>query len=132
MGSYTITTLLNKLKDKENKIKFVLEREIKDYAKYIKEAGKQLEKNDIKPKKTSIMAKLGSNMGIMKETMKDNSDGAIAQMLVEGITMGVTVMSAKINSYKKIVDKKTLKLAKEFLKFQEDEIEMLKEFMEIE
>ena len=129
MGSYTITTLLNKLKDKENKIKFVLEREIKDYAKYIKEAGKQLEKNDIKPKKTSIMAKLGSNMGIMKETMKDNSDGAIAQMLVEGITMGVTVMSAKINSYKKIVDKKTLKLAKEFLKFQEDEIEMLKEFM---
>jgi len=129
MGSYTITTLLNKLKDKENKIKFVLEREIKEYEKYIKEAGKQLEKNDIKPKKTSIMAKLGSNMGIMKETMKDNSDGAIAQMLVEGITMGVTVMSAKINSYKKIVDKKTLKLAKEFLKFQEDEIEMLKEFM---
>ena len=75
------------------------------------------------------MAKMGSNIGIMKETMKDNSDGAIAQMLVEGITMGITVMSAKINSYRKIADKKTLKLAREFLEFQEDEVEKLKEFM---
>lgn len=129
MGAYTITTLINKLKDKENKIKFMLEKEIKGYEKYINISGKLLEKNDIKPKKTSLMAKMGSNIGIMKETMKDNSDGAIAQMLVEGITMGITVMSAKINSYRKIADKKTLKLAREFLEFQEDEVEKLKEYM---
>ncbi len=129
MGAYTITTLINKLKDKENKIKFMLEKEIKGYEKYINISGKLLEKNDIKPKKTSLMAKMGSNIGIMKETMKDNSDGAIAQMLVEGITMGITVMSAKINSYRKIADKKALKLAREFLEFQEDEVEKLKEFM---
>lgn len=129
MGAYTITILINKLKDKENKIKFMLEKEIKGYEKYINISGKLLEKNDIKPKKTSLMAKMGSNIGIMKETMKDNSDGAIAQMLVEGITMGITVMSAKINSYRKIADKKTLKLAREFLEFQEDEVEKLKEFM---
>ena len=129
MGAYTITTLINKLKDKENKIKFMLEKEIKGYEKYINISGKLLEKNDIKPKKTSLMAKMGSNIGIMKETMKDNSDGAIAQMLVEGITMGITVMSAKINSYRKIADKKTLKLAREFLEFQENEVEKLKEYM---
>ena len=129
MGAYTITTLINKLKDKENKIKFMLEKEIKGYEKYINISGKLLEKNDIKPKKTSLMAKMGSNIGIMKETMKDNSDGAIAQMLVEGITMGITVMSAKINSYRKIANKKTLKLAREFLEFQEDEVEKLKEYM---
>ena len=129
MGAYTITTLINKLKDKENKIKFMLEKEIKGYEKYINISGKLLEKNDMKPKKTSLMAKMGSNIGIMKETMKDNSDGAIAQMLVEGITMGITVMSAKINSYRKIADKKTLKLAREFLEFQEDEVEKLKEYM---
>ena len=129
MGAYTITTLINKLKDKENKIKFMLEKEIKGYEKYINISGKLLEKNDIKPKKTSLMAKMGSNIGIMKETMKDNSDGAIAQMLVEGITMGITVMSAKINNYRKIANKKTLKLAREFLEFQEDEVEKLKEYM---
>lgn len=129
MGAYTITTLINKLKDKENKIKFALEKEIKEYEKYINISGKLLEKNDVKPKKSSLMAKWGSSIGIAKETMKDNSDGAIAQMLVEGITMGVTIISAKINSYKKIVDRKTLNLAKDFLEFQENEIEMLKKFM---
>jgi hypothetical protein len=129
MGSYTITTLINKLKDKENKIKFCLEKEIKEYEKYLNQAGKLLEKNGITPKKASFMAKIGSNMGIMKETMKDNSDSAIAQMVVEGITMGVTIISAKINSYRKIADKSTIKLAKKFLEFQEDEIEKLKSFM---
>ena len=129
MGSYTITTLLNKIKTKENKIKFTLEKEIKEYEKYLKEAEKLLKKNDVEPKKTSFMAKMGSNMGIMKETMMDNSDAALAQMLIEGITMGITVMSAKVSSYKKIADKKTIKLAKEFLEFQEDEVERLKAYM---
>ena len=129
MGAYTITTLLNKLKNKENKIKFTLEKEIKEYEHYIKMSEKLLNKYDIALPKISFMAKMGSNMGIMKETMMDNSDGALAQMLVEGITMGVTVMTAKINSYKKNVDKKVLKIAKDFVKFQEDEIEKLKAFM---
>ena len=129
MGSYTITTLINKIKNKENKIKFIIEKEIKEYEKYINITEKLLLKNGIKPQKTSFMAKIGSNIGIMRETMMDNSDSALAQMLIEGITMGVTIISAKINSYKKNADRKTLKLAKEFLEFQEEEIEKLKAFM---
>lgn len=129
MGSYTITTLINKLKNKENKIKFTLEKEIKTYEEYLSKAEKLLKKYDTEPKKTSFMAKMGSNIGIMKETMLDNSDPAIAQMLIEGITMGVTTMSAKVSSYNKIVDKKVIRLAKDFLKFQEEEIEKLKTFM---
>lgn len=129
MGSYTITTLINKIKNKENKIKYTLENEIKEYEKYINTTEKLLLKNGIKPQKSSLMAKVGSNIGIMRETMMDNSDSALAQMLIEGITMGVTVMSAKISSYKKNADRKTLKLAQKFLEFQEEEIEKLKAFM---
>ncbi len=129
MGSYTITTLINKIKSKENKIKFVLEKEIKEYEKYLKAAEKLLIKNNVTPKNSSFMAKMGSNIGIMKETMMDNSDAALAQMLIEGITMGVTVIGAKVSSYKKIADRKVLKLANDFLTFQEDEIERLKAFI---
>lgn len=129
MGSYTITTLINKIKSKENKIKFVLEKEIKEYEKYLKVAEKLLIKNNVTPRKSSFMAKMGSNIGIMKETMMDNSDAALAQMLIEGITMGVTVIGAKVSSYKKIADRKVLKLANDFLTFQEDEIERLKAFI---
>ena len=63
------------------------------------------------------------------ETMKDNSDPAIASMVIEGLTMGIVEMETKIESYKKIVDKKILKLSNKFLKFQEEEIEKLKTFM---
>ena len=65
-------------------------------------------------------------MGIKMETMKDNSDSAIASMLAEGFTMGIVEMEAKIKNYR---DKSTLKLAKELLKFQQKEIENLKTFM---
>ena len=129
MGSYTITTLLTKIKKKENKLKFVLEEEIKEYERYIKESEKLLLKYGVEPKKTSFLSKVSSNMGIMMETIMDNSDAALAQMLIEGITMGVNVITAKISSYKNNADRKILKLAKRFVEFQEDEIEKLKTFM---
>lgn len=129
MGSYTITTLLNKIKTKENKLKFVLEEEIKEYEKYIKESKRILEKSGVAPKDPSLMAKVGSNIGIMKETIIDNSDPALAQMLIEGITMGITLMTAKISSYKKVADRKILKIAKDFVSFQEKEVDKLKTFM---
>lgn len=129
MGSYSTTTLLNKIKNKENKLKFILEQEIKEYEKYIKTSEKTLIKNEITPKEPSLMAKIGSNMGIMKETIIDNSDSALAQMLIEGMTMGVTTLTAKISSYRKNADRKILNIAKDFVSFQEKEIEKLKTFM---
>ncbi len=129
MGSYTVTTLLTKIKKKENKIKYILEEEIKEYEKYIKESEKLLSRYDVEPKKSSLMTKISSNMGIMMETIMDNSDAALAQMLVEGITMGINVITAKVSSYKKTADRKVLKLAKKIVKFQEDEVEKLKTFM---
>ena len=68
-------------------------------------------------------------MGIKKEVKKDNSDSAIAHMLTEGIAMGVVDMETKLKNYKDTVDKKIYNLGKEFLKFQQGEIEKLKEYM---
>ena len=129
MGSYTITTLLTKIKKKENKIKYILEEEIKEYERYIKKSEKLLSEYDVEPKKSSLMAKISSNMGIMMETIMDNSDPALAQMLVEGITMGINIITAKVSSYKMRADKKVIKFAKNFVKFQENEVEKLKAFM---
>ena len=129
MGSYTITILLKELKNKENKIKTLLQSELKTFEQYIKKTEKLLLKMDIKPKKSSEMSKMGSKMGIMFETMKDNSDSAIAQMMVQGLTMGSVTLISKIDKYKEIVDKKYLKVAKSYLNFIEDEIDKLKVYM---
>ena len=43
--------------------------------------------------------------------------------------MGVVDMEKKIDNYKEVVNEDILSLAKEFLKFQQEEIEKLKEYM---
>ena len=75
------------------------------------------------------MAKIGSDIGITKEVMMDNSDSRIANMLIQGVTMGITDIKSKINKYKKVIDKKVLKIAQRYLKFQEDEIKILSEYL---
>lgn len=129
MGEYSTNKLLSTLKNKNNKIKSLLEDELKEYESYKKKSEKLLKKTKIEIPKTSILTKMSSNMGIMMETMKDNSDASIASMLVQGFTMGIVEMETKINNYKEEVNKNTIKLAKNLLKFQQKEIENLKTFM---
>lgn len=129
MGEYSTNKLLSTLKNKNNKIKSLLEDELKEYESYKKKSEKLLKKAKIEIPKTSILTKMSSNMGIMMETMKDNSDASIASMLVQGFTMGIVEMETKINNYKEEVNKNTIKLAKNLLKFQQREIENLKTFM---
>lgn len=129
MGMHSLNNLSDILRNKDNKIKGLIEDELKEYNSFLKESEKLLKKNKIEPKKTNLMAKISSKMGIAMETMKDNSDPAIASMVIEGLTMGIVEMETKIENYKKLVDKKILKHSKKFLKFQEEEIEKLKTFM---
>lgn len=129
MGVYTTKTLLGYIKNKENKIKHVLESELKEYEKFMKVSKKTLERQSITPKGNGLMSKVGSDMGIMMETIKDNSDPALASMLIEGITMGVVEMESKIKDYENVCDKKIIEFASDFLKFQENEVEKLKTFM---
>lgn len=129
MGVHTLNILSDTLRKRDNKIKGLIEDELKEYNNFLKESEKLLKKNKIEPKKTNLMAKLSSKMGITMETMKDNSDPAIASMVIEGLTMGIVEMQTKIENYKKLVDKKILKLSIKFLKFQEEEIKKLKIFM---
>lgn len=129
MGIFSLTTLIDLLNGKENKIKKTVEEEIKGYEKYLKDSKKLIEKHEYELKETGMMAKMGASMGIKKETKCDNSDAAIAHMIIEGLTMGVVDISSKINNYKGSADKKIISLAEDFLKFQEDEIEKLKTFL---
>lgn len=129
MGMHSLNNLSDILRNKDNKIKGLIEDELKEYNSFLKESEKLLKKNKIEPKKTNLMAKISSKMGIVMETMKDNSDPAIASMVIEGLTMGIVEMETKIENYKKLVDKKILNLSTKFLKFQKEEIEKLKTFM---
>lgn len=129
MGVYATKNLLDLLKTKDNKINHVLEEELKEYEKYTQIAKTMLKKYDSDAKGTGIFAKMSSDIGMTMETMKDNSDAAIAGMLIEGLTMGTVEMNIKIDRFKKTAKKEVLEISQDLLKFQENEIEKLKTFL---
>ena len=129
MGSYTTEKLLKDLKEKDNKIKGFVEDILKQYQEFEEKAKKELEKSKVKIEDIPLLPKMMSSMGIKKEVKNDNSDSSIADMLIEGISMGTTKIEKKIKDYKKEVDKTELKIAKDFLKFQEKTIEELKKYL---
>ncbi len=129
MAIYSLNILLKELDGKDNKIIKVIEDIFKNYEKYYKDLKKQLKKEKINAKGSSIIAKIGSNIGIKKDIIIDNSDARIADMLIKGLTMGTIEMEKKISKYNKTIDKKNLKQAEEFLEFQQKTIEKLKKFL---
>lgn len=130
MAISTLTKLSTTLEKKDNKIKDTVEDIIKGYERYFKEAKKILNKNNCKKEKNGIVSKVMANMGIDKEVKHDNSDSAISDMLIKGVSMGSIDLEKKLKKYKdKEIDDKVLELANDFKNFQDDIIEKLKEYL---
>ena len=129
MATYTLEELLKELNGKDNKIIKPCEDILKGYERYRDETKEKLLKLDSELKEESIMTKIGAKMGIMKEVITDNSDASIADMLIKGISMGSIDTEKKIGAYKENVDKDNIKLAKDFYRFQQDNIKALKKFL---
>ncbi len=129
MGYQSTNDLINVIKDKDNKIKKILCEISKNYEKYAKESEKMLNKKDLKAKPIGMMAKAMSKMNISKEMMNDNSDANIADMLIQGLTMGNLELTKHIDNYAKTADKKIIDMAKSLRKFGEEYIEKLKVYL---
>ena len=129
MGITSLTTLVRKLNSKDNKIKKIVEAELKGYENFKKESEKLIKKYKGDVIDASMMAKAMSTMKLNFDVMQDNSDAKIADILTRGFTMGTIDMNKKIDSYKDDAEKDILDLAKSFLKFQNENIEILKEYL---
>ena len=128
MGIKSTKKLLKILKDKDNKIKNEIERELKEYEIIYKKAKKILKKQNINPG-TNVIANISANTAMKMEINKDNSDSKIADILLRGFVMGIAKIEKKIKDYKKEVDHSTLKLAKDLLKFQEESMKKVQKYL---
>ena len=129
MSLSSLCELKKDLKDKDNKIKDILDDIISGFTEYKKHSKKILEKNKCELEETPFMGKMMANMGIKKEVISDNSDSHMADLLIQGISMGSINMEKKIDDYKDIVPGKDIRYAKKFLKFEQEKIEELKKYL---
>ena len=129
MGVKSTTKLIRLLNTRDNKIKKVVEGELKGYENFLKRAKALLKKHKVSPKGTSLVAEISSSITMDMEFMKDNSDAKIADILIRGFTMGNIDIDKKIEKFKEDADKEILKLAKELKRFGEINIELLQPYL---
>ncbi len=129
MGRFSTQKLLENLKGKDNKITGKVEEIFKEYSSYEEKAKESLLSRDIKLVEEGNITKIMSSMGIYKEVLIDNSDAAIADLLIQGLSMGEIEMEKRVENASDDINKDDLKLAKDFLKFQKKAQKEIKEFL---
>lgn len=129
MGLASTKELLKLIKEKDNKIKKVLEDELKKYEELYKKCKTLMKKNKVQSEKSGLLKNITATLAMKMEVNKDNSDSKLASILIRGFNMGNVNIEAKIKSYKKEASKDILSLAREVLEFGENEIKLLKDFL---
>lgn len=129
MGAKSTTTLIRTINNKDNKIKKILEGQLKGYENFVKDSEKLLKKYKVEKKEKGFIADISSYIGINLEMLKDNSDARVADMLTKGFTMGNLDITKKIDMYASDADKDILNLAKKLLDFGKENIELLKPYL---
>ena len=120
LGKKGYIHLLQALENKDNKIKKEIEKQLEGYEKIHEEAKKLLKKQKTSPKDKGPFIEMLNKMGTNMNVMMDNSDSKIAEIIIQGLTMGIIEMEKKIEEYKETVNKDSVKLAKKLLKYQEE------------
>lgn len=133
MGLSSTTKIIKILKNKDNKIKKVLESYIKTYEHYLKMAKDLKQKYNVKTTKNKFMQKLMANTMMEEEIKRDNSESKIANILIRGFTMGEIDLEKRIKDFVNNLDKKEksdiLELAKDLHAFNKNSIVELKDYL---
>lgn len=126
MGMDAIHFVKDKVEDEK------LQEELnKEYNQY-KEIASKIESiypkyNDDKPHETNAVNKAMTWYGIEMKTMTDESSSKIAELLLQGVNMGIIEGRKVLN--KKEIDEEVNNIIDEYVTMQEEAVERLKKYL---
>lgn len=126
MGRYGILTVLDDAR--ESKLRSALEEQMTEYEKLMDASKKMLGERGKQPKELGAMAKLSSRLSARMQTMMDPTPEKVAEMMVQGNTMGMTKSLRHIHDFGQ-GDPRVKDLANKLLKTEEANIEQMKKFL---
>ena len=128
MGSDSIIHLMSKVRG--DALREEMTAELNRYEGLAKEIGELIYDEGEQPKEENILTKLSAKMGMSFGAMMDPSDSHIAQMMIEGATMGVTENTKLLREYEnRDCSQKAISLAKQSIRFMEDSVERMKKYL---
>ncbi len=126
MGRDGIKTVRRRVRDP--KLLRALNAQDEEYRKLQDSAGKMLRERGVQPDGVGAMARMGSEMMGTMQTMMDHSATKIAEMMIQGNTMGMTKSLRTIRDCK-VKDGQVKDLADKLLKTEQANIEEMKGFL---
>lgn len=126
MGIDAIHFVLDKVED--DKLKKELEKEYKEYQKISERIEKIYPKyNDDKPHETNAITKAMTWYGIEMKTLTDTSASKIAELILQGLNMGIIEGRKILN--KKEIDQEVEELIDDYVIMQEKNVEKIKTYL---
>lgn len=126
MGIESLSQLIELSDDEE--FKACMEKQLEKYREFNKEARRILEEHGHNEKSIGMFDKLKTYLMINLQTMNDKSASHMAQMLIEGSSMGVTNALQDLRKYEE-ADTEILRLMRKLYKFEEKNVETYKAFL---
>ena len=126
-GEDAVAQLMKKAEDAT--MRSELRKEQQEYAATRRESEQALLDAGGRAEPVGSMAKAGMWMGIEMETLADRSDAHIAEIVIQGATMGVIEMTKALNTYDS-ADAHARGLASQFVVQQNETIDRQKGFLE--
>ena len=128
MGSDSMINVMSRVSDEG--LRRELTSQLAKYEDYSKLVSQMIYDRGGKPKEENIVTKLSAKMGMAMNTMIDSTTSHIAQMVIEGATMGMTDMTTTLREYENTnCSEDTLRLARDIATFEDNSIEKLKKFL---
>ena len=125
MGVETLNQLIPMIDNEAFKKR--IEAQLKEYEQIHEEAKKLLNRHGYDEKGIGALEKIMAYLMIDMKTLMDKSSSHIAEMLIQGSNMGIIDAVKRINQYEKEAEKEVTALMKRLLKFEENNVERLKE-----
>ncbi|MCI8388740.1 MAG: hypothetical protein HFE63_09770 [Clostridiales bacterium] len=125
MGGDSIVNLLDKVDDK--KLRGEMTVELDAYRRFSNEAGQKLNERGLKPQELSPVAKTSAKVGMAFNTMLDTTTSHIAEMMINGATMGIIDLEKQLNEGGHSPEAKAF--ADDVLEFEKNTVERLGTFL---
>ncbi len=128
MASSSLLDLMPKVKNETLKSDMTVQ--LSRYEGFAARAAKLMAEEGIKPQDESVITKLSAKMGSAMNTMMDSTASHLAEMIIEGTTMGMNDMFRQIREGERDrAGEKALQLARDVCSYEERVIEDMKEYL---
>lgn len=128
MASDSILNLMPKVKDE--KLKSDLTVQLSAFEAFASRTAKLLADEGVKPEEEGFMTKTMAKWGSMMNTMRDSTSTHLAEMMVEGATMGVNDMLSVLREAENSnASESALRLVRDVCAFEEKVVEDMRAYL---